>query len=556
MVVSVVALVAMAHQPLAKRWVYLATNLLVDANVERDIALVKRAKAAGYNGIVVNDSKFCRWDDLPKHYLDNVDRFRGAVKDAGMELVVGVCPIGYSNDLLSRDPDLAEAIPVVDGPFRAESDGTLKPVMDSDALRNPGFEEGSGPTPAGWAWVDGPGTICVVDRAEKSEGSASLMMHDARGGNARASQPLKVKPFHSYHVRVDVKTEALDSPGSVNILILAKNGQALQHRSLPIKPTMGWTPIDVVFNSLDNTDVNFYVGVWGLKSGQIWWDNIRLEPAGLVNLVRRPGAPFKVKDKDGETLIEGKDYALAKDPKTGRIAWPGDYDTWHEAPAWNVPEGSRIHAGDTVFVSYSQAALIYDGQVTVCLGEPKVYEVLKWQIQQVHEHLHPDGYFLSHDEIRVGGWDEGCTKTGKSPGALLADNVRRCEDMIRGEDPGKPIYAWSDMFDPFHNAKRSGTYYLLKGEGPWKDSWLGLSKDVTVVNWNTQEDARKPSLDFFAQRGHKQILAGYYDGGGVSIAQWMREARAPYGVMYTTWQSNYNDLEKFAREAGFSGGSR
>jgi hypothetical protein len=25
---------------------------------------------------------------------------------------------------------------------------------------------------------------------------------------------------------------------------------------------------------------------------------------------------------------------------------------------------------------------------------------------------------------------------------------------------------WSDMFDPFHNAKKTGEYYSVKGDGP------------------------------------------------------------------------------------------
>ena len=62
-----------------------------------------------------------------------------------------------------------------------------------------------------------------------------------------------------------------------------------------------------------------------------------------------------------------------------------------------------------------------------CMAEPKVYEILRWQLAQVHKHLQPDGYFLQHDEIRVQGWDESCRRTGKTPGELLAENVRKCQ---------------------------------------------------------------------------------------------------------------------------------
>ena len=52
--------------PLEHRWVYLGTNLLVNKNVEDAVAILDRAAKAGYNGIVLTDSKFCRWDDLPE----------------------------------------------------------------------------------------------------------------------------------------------------------------------------------------------------------------------------------------------------------------------------------------------------------------------------------------------------------------------------------------------------------------------------------------------------------------------------------------------------------
>jgi len=105
------------------------------------------------------------------------------------------------------------------------------------------------------------------------------------------------------------------------------------------------------------------------------------------------------------------------------------------------------------------------------------------------------------------------------------------------------------MFDPYHNAKKSGRYYLVKGDGPWYGSWEGLSKDVIIVNWNSQKNERVPSMSHFASRGHKQILAGYYDGDPKSILEWLRDAKGIdgiIGVMYTTWQHNYDDLEDFA----------
>jgi hypothetical protein len=185
------------------------------------------------------------------------------------------------------------------------------------------------------------------------------------------------------------------------------------------------------------------------------------------------------------------------------------------------------------------------------MAEPKLYEILRWQIGQVHKHLQPDGYFLQHDEIRVQGWDESCRRSGKTPGELLAENVRKCVQLVRAEDSGKPVYVWSDMFDPFHNAQKAGRYYLVKGNGPWYGSWKGLDKGVMIVNWNSAPDKRGRSLRHFAGLGHRQILAGYYDGPVGTIRGWLRDGEQVQGIvgaMYTTWQHQYRDLEVFAAQ--------
>jgi hypothetical protein len=539
---------------LAHRWLYAPTNLLVDANIDRNLALYQRAAKAGYNGIVLGDSKFMRWDMLPKEYLKNVRRTREACRKLKLDLVACVCPIGYSNDLLSRDPNLAEGLPVVNAPFVAK-DGRLVPADPSARIVNGSFEEHKGHVPTGWGFVDKPGEVSFIDNQTMIDGKCSLRMediggHDNQYGNGRASQAIAVEPFRNYHVSVAVKTQDFETPGSVRIALLTADGADLQHYQPAIEKTQDWKRIDVTFNSLEAKKVNLYLGVWGGKRGKIWWDDLRIEPAGLVNVVRRAGAPLRATSEDGATeFVEGEDFARIEDPKMGTVPWPGEYTVWHDQPVVKIPEGSRIRDGQKVLLSYYHTAIVYSGQVMCCMAEPKLYKILKWQIAQVHKNLQPDGYMLSHDEIRVQGWDASCRKTGKTPGEILAVNVAQCVKIIRNEDPGKTIYAWSDMFDPYHNAAKTGKYYLVRGDGPWFGSWEGLPSDVVIVNWNSDPEKRAQSLAHFAARGHKQILAGYYDGPVEAIVPWLADARRAgglVGAMYTTWQNRYDDLEAFA----------
>ncbi len=101
------------------------------------------------------------------------------------------------------------------------------------------------------------------------------------------------------------------------------------------------------------------------------------------------------------------------------------------------------------------------------------------------------------------------------------------------------------MFDPHHNAVDN--YYLVNGD--LSGAWEGLSRDVLVMNWNF--GVREESLKFFADRGHQQILAGYYDTDAGQIGRWLETVRrlkipGVRGAMYTTWRQNYAELREFA----------
>jgi hypothetical protein len=153
---------------------------------------------------------------------------------------------------------------------------------------------------------------------------------------------------------------------------------------------------------------------------------------------------------------------------------------------------------------------------------------------------------MSHDEIRVLNWCAACQKRQLDAGAILADNVRTCIRILREVNPGGRIYVWSDMFDPHHNAHKD--YYLVRGD--LAGSWEGLDREVIIVPWYFEK--REKSLRWFAERGHRQMIAGYYDDKPEQIRAWLDSARkfpGLEGVMDPIWQDNYDDLERFSEAA-------
>ena len=187
--------------------------------------------------------------------------------------------------------------------------------------------------------------------------------------------------------------------------------------------------------------------------------------------------------------------------------------------------------------------IIYGGSVMIALSEPRTMELLRDQANRVHAAFGAKSYFMEHDEIRIFNWDAASERRHLDAGAVLAANVKACTKILRDINPRGQIYVWSDMFDPHHNAVKD--YYLVHGS--LVGSWEGLDPSVNIANWNF--DHRDESLKFFAGRGHHQLIAGYYDSPLDNLTKWLDSAAKSQNVdavMYTTWQGNYSQIERFA----------
>jgi hypothetical protein len=183
--IVLLASVIPCHAEAPQLWVYCPTNLLVDANLDKLDALWKRAHAAGYTYALLEDSKLSRLDMLEsntKHYHANIERVKRIAAADQITLVPAVFSIGYSNDLLGHDPNLAEGMPVIDTPFTVHGDVATVDTDNAPALGKMTFKDET---------VKLDGNTATVNRCES---------------NARFVYHLKLEKFRCYHVSVMVKT--------------------------------------------------------------------------------------------------------------------------------------------------------------------------------------------------------------------------------------------------------------------------------------------------------------------------------------------------------------
>ena len=544
--------------PPGQQWCFIMKNVATEAGRDSTLALIKRAHQAGYNGVVLSDSKLDKFQLQDAAYCANLATVRQACRDGQMLFIPCVTPFGYSEGFLSNDPNLAEGMPVREADFTVK-DGKLVPCDDTAVLKNGGLEEWKGNVPVGWT-VDAPDKISFRDETTAHEGKNCLRQEAVsvgdQHGHGRIFQKLAVLPWHYYHASVWVKTENCTSRDWRFFAFDESKNMQLnwQGPAEQIKPTQDWKPYHITFCSIDNTNVVLYLGCWNGKKGKVWFDDARIEPAGFVNVIRRDSLPLRIASRDGKTVyVEGQDFAAVRDPLLGNDPGPGHFSNWHEPPVVAIPAGSRLKEGDKVLASYHFASTCGKfNNINMCMSEPKTYEIVEQQIRWVKEHAQPDAYMLSHDEIRMNGWDDACAGTGKSNGRILADNLRHCADIIKRVDPGKSIVVWNDMFDPYQNARAKEAdgrpHIMYMAKGGWAGSWEGLSPDICVANCFQNE---LPSVRFFDGRGNRQILMGYYDDAANidKNAAWLTDTANCTGVVgtaYTTWVQDYTQLETYA----------
>jgi hypothetical protein len=530
-------------------WCWLHTDLRSPAGVAAAETMIDRARLAGYNGIAFWDVAFTylgapQWPDPRGKYLREAMDF--AVAD-GMKVLAQGPPFGYSNDALSFDPNRAEGTRVLGSRFDVDDSGRRLIFRNGFAgVDNPSFESGR----TSWFRTEDRGV--GVDRTLAHSGMASGVIDNARD-NGRFSQQLSVSPWRQYHVRLFLKSRDYGgSPPVVEVLDASDMRRILEYRQIAIRATQDWTQVDETFNSRSASGVLLYFGVWGGNSGTLWFDDLSVEETALVYLIRRAGAPLRMYDPaTGAGYREGPDYDPIRDPRL--TAAPSDH--YHEPPTITLPATTSLKPGQSVAVEFYAAQPVDENRLDLCLTDPSVTEWLTDNAARVMAATPTHaGVFLQYDEMRQMNSCARCRATGMTAGELLAWHVGESIRRYRSLRPGAEFYVWSDMFDPFANAHAD--YYMV--EGDIAGSWRGIPADVRIMNWNL--DHLSDSLAWFSGGNrkqptpHRQIIAGYYDNhdGEKAAADELRHAKGIPGIdglMYTTWDSDYSQMQNFADSA-------
>lgn len=547
-----------ATNPGPELWYWHHSYLTNDRAVQSSEALIDRAVAAGYTGVAFWDSSFSFMSDSfwP---AENVQQLRKVVAYAaakGLKVMAPLAPFGFANDPLQANPNWAEAQRVIGAPFRVDASGKRLEFLGSfPGLANPGFESGQ----VNWFTTHDSGIS--LDPTVAHTGRTSGVIRDAHG-NARFRQQLDLTPWRQYHLRLFFKSENFRGLSQLGILDQSDSAKQRLNAPIPANGTHNWTQLDFTFNSQDSATAWLYLGVWGGNSGTLWLDDIQLEETALVYVVRRPGAPLRAYDPNHPNIAysEGADYAPVSDPRMTSSRTPFT-DLYHQPPRVALPPKTRLRPGQKIAMDfYAVFPIPGPMQVAMCLTERGVLDWQQRNARAIREVLPNEaGILMQYDEVRQMNSCASCRAKHMSAAELLDWSLSRSIQTYSSVFPAAPLYVWSDMFDPYHNAL--DRYYYV--EGSLAGSWKSVPANVAILNWNL--DHLRESLAWFAGRdprqpvAHPQVIAGYYDkGDGAAEArtELARAAAIPgvVGLMYTTWNDDYSQLEAFARasRAGWS----
>ncbi len=527
------------------------------------IDLIHTAAAHGFTGIVL--SGVDRISTYSPEELARLTKVKEVADANHIEIIPSGFNTGYGGAILMHDKNLAEGLLVEDALFVAKG-GSAEFVADSPAkLVNGDFEQYQGNRFSGFTLQDDPGKKTFVDTTVSHSGKASLRIENfaeaskpadgpmnaqelaglknpAPAGVARVSQEIRVKPNRCYRVSAWVKTEGVEPDGLFSIKSFTPDGRDLSPFEPPApSPTSGWRKVTTAFNSWYADRIELTFGVFEGVKGKVWVDDVEVEEVGLMNVIRREGAPLTVRDETtGKVYTEGKDYAPVSDPIL-------DFQWTHAMPAIQLLPGGRIHDGARLRVSYYHGVTIYNDQVPICPNAAKVREIWKQQFPLIEKYLSPKRYFLNVDEVRAFNRDESCLHTKKSAAQILGDTTQWLYDQVHAVNPKAQVLVWSDMFDPNHNSVKQ--YYFV--DGSLENTWKYLPKDIGLMLWYFEK--RQESLEFFSSRGFKTWAAAYYDADTLEETRknaegWMDAMDATpgaTGIMYTTWGKKYKFLAPF-----------
>ncbi len=470
-------------------------------------------------------------------------------KQIAAENGIGIVPMIWSTGYATMcgvDGGLIESVFMPNMPYVAKGGKLVPDKGNGQLLANGGFERLAKSPNRFEAWsAEKPGLISFVDTETFRSGKSSIRMEPGPGkdqyDHARLSQHVALKPGRLYRASAWFKVSGLNTAsGHLRLQVYldkTEKGPGMNggKTAYDVKEEDGWKEVAFEFATGESAGARIWCGTWGAKEGKFWVDDVSVEEIGLKAIAQREDSPRTIR-----SAATGKAYEFGKD-------WLNPASKWSsKGIEFPLPKGSAIKEGEKVLLdTYIPGRSGPKMQISSCMSDPKLYELFRKSAETLEELLHPNKWFLSLDEVRNGGTCPLCEARKTDMAHILGECVLKQHEIIRSVHPGAEIYAWSDMFDPFHNAKDK----VCGCKGTFVGIWDLIPHDVIMVLWHG--GVLDKTVPFFTERGFRVMGSVCCDSKKLDMVEkWktaVNSAPGSKGFMYTTWRRDFDQLDEFAR---------
>lgn len=442
------------------------------------------------------------------------------------------------------EPQWQEGIPVDAMPMTVGSSG-FTPASYGIVVSNPGFETWTSNVPNGWTmYPESSFGLLSRDNVTRHSGGASVKwanMSSSYPYDRMLHQTVNMGQHRLMKVKFWCKTQ--NYSGQMKLVVRGgrDNFNKFENVLISIPSTTDWMQLEVLFSIYDEDSASLRLGPDAYTSGTVWIDDVTIENAGLMNMLRRPDTPLAVYKEPGHILMaEGLDYAVTD------LSSPGE-ENYLTEPRLSRLTGGALANGNSVNVDWYTAIEYQGGRETVCWSLLEPLEHYQSSVRVLDSTLAPDGFKIHVNEVSYAGYDPLCRSRGMTAGQLVGHYCNQMYEVIQARRPGAPVRIYGDPFDISVEDPRANPI-----EGPaWNSGGLQqLSPEIEVMMMADYTRYEDSSYVYINSNGNPAILSWHGSSSLLEPVNAMIAARrAPNntGVIIFGWH-----LSHFSRMMEFS----
>ncbi len=430
---------------------------------------------------------------------------RQKIANMGMKLTMSCDRTAY----VVNDPSWQEGVPQNMTPMRVGAGG-FTPITSGfgSGVLNPGFESWTSGRPDNWTTYDAPRWAYISrDPSIRHSGTASVRWTSGGPGTPNSLELRQNRYFGAQRwilMKFWYKTQNFTGQLRFNVYGPPPVATGCDFNAyLFSNNTTDWTLVEHRFSTYNIDSVLFMIGPDIAQAGSLWIDDLSLEPAEPMDLLRRQETTLTVlKRPTNEVMLENHDYRVVETSGTTHL-------NYVDRPRFERLDGGRLAIGDSVFVNWYCAVPYQFGRQTPCWSLNDNIVDYQMRVRNLDSLFRPDAFKIHINEVSYANYDPLCTARNLTCGELVGSYCRQLYEAIQARRPGAKVRIYGDPVDVWVNGPRA----MPISQTPWTVGVLQeLHPSMEIMAMKSYSLNLDSSFAYFQANGFPSLMAA--DGGG------------------------------------------